>query len=162
MYYKNMLPSYRNQSIDLLCKSTDCFLYEGNIFLQNIAATTEAYQNVFWKLIWNFQDNQGQNQLFKQNKGHSQTFQYGKLLSSIFQGFPEVWSPWIMLAVHRPCSITESFGSSASFLRMWEINPIARYQDLVHKASCSATTLNQDFNVSYLHVFRTLKIFTMR
>ena len=26
-----MLPSYRNQSIDLLCKSMDWFLYEGNI-----------------------------------------------------------------------------------------------------------------------------------
>ena len=25
-----VLPSYRNQSIDLLCKSVDCFLYESN------------------------------------------------------------------------------------------------------------------------------------
>ena len=25
-----VLPSYRNQSIDLLCKSLDWFLYEGN------------------------------------------------------------------------------------------------------------------------------------
>ena len=25
-----VLPSYRNQSIDLLCKSIDWFLYEGN------------------------------------------------------------------------------------------------------------------------------------
>ena len=25
-----MMPSYRNQSTDLLCKSIDCFLYEGN------------------------------------------------------------------------------------------------------------------------------------
>ena len=26
-----MFPSYRNQSVDLLCKSTDWFLYNGNI-----------------------------------------------------------------------------------------------------------------------------------
>ena len=26
-----MFPSYRNQSVDLLCKSTDWFLYDGNI-----------------------------------------------------------------------------------------------------------------------------------
>ena len=27
---QKVLPSYRNQSIDLLCKSIDWFLYEGN------------------------------------------------------------------------------------------------------------------------------------
>ena len=26
-----MFPSYRNQSVDLLCKLTDSFLYDGNI-----------------------------------------------------------------------------------------------------------------------------------
>ena len=26
-----MFPSYRNQSVDLLCKSADWFLYDGNI-----------------------------------------------------------------------------------------------------------------------------------
>ena len=29
-----MLPSHRNKSIDLLCKSIDWFLYEGNIGCQ--------------------------------------------------------------------------------------------------------------------------------
>ena len=29
-HYVPVLPSYRNQSIDLLCKSIDWFLYEGN------------------------------------------------------------------------------------------------------------------------------------
>ena len=29
-HYVPLLPSYRNQSIDLLCKSIDWFLYEGN------------------------------------------------------------------------------------------------------------------------------------
>ena len=29
-----MFPSYRNQSIDLLCKPTDWFLYEGNTGIQ--------------------------------------------------------------------------------------------------------------------------------
>ena len=29
-HYVSVLPSYRNQSIDLLCKSIDWFLYEGN------------------------------------------------------------------------------------------------------------------------------------
>ena len=29
-HYMPVLPSYRNQSIDLLWKSTDWFLYEGN------------------------------------------------------------------------------------------------------------------------------------
>ena len=31
-----MLPSYRNLSVDLLCRSTDWFLYDGNIGLQNV------------------------------------------------------------------------------------------------------------------------------
>ena len=29
--YRLMFPSYRNQSVDLQCKSTDWFLYDGNI-----------------------------------------------------------------------------------------------------------------------------------
>ena len=29
-HYVPVLPSYRNQSIDLLCKSIDWFLYEGS------------------------------------------------------------------------------------------------------------------------------------
>ena len=29
--YRPMFPSYRNQSVDLRCKSTDWFLYDGNI-----------------------------------------------------------------------------------------------------------------------------------
>ena len=31
-----MFPSYRNQFVDLLCKSTDWFLYDGNIGLQKV------------------------------------------------------------------------------------------------------------------------------
>ena len=31
-----MFPSYRNQSVDLLCKSIDWFLYDENIGLQKV------------------------------------------------------------------------------------------------------------------------------
>ena len=31
-----MFQSYRNQSVDLLCKSTDWFLYDGNIDRQKV------------------------------------------------------------------------------------------------------------------------------
>ena len=30
-FYRPMFPSYRNQSVDLQSKSTDWFLYDGNI-----------------------------------------------------------------------------------------------------------------------------------
>ena len=40
-----MLPSYRNQSVDLFCKSTDWFLYDRNIgperFNQNFPKTCD-------------------------------------------------------------------------------------------------------------------------
>ena len=37
-----VLPSYRNQSIDLICKSIDWFLYESNTGIQWVKASEEA------------------------------------------------------------------------------------------------------------------------
>ena len=31
-----MFPSYRNQSVDLLCKSTNWFLYDGNLVVKGL------------------------------------------------------------------------------------------------------------------------------
>ena len=40
-----MFPSYRNQSVDLLCKSIDWFLYDGNIGRYRV----NLYKNVIHK-----------------------------------------------------------------------------------------------------------------
>ena len=38
--------SYRNQSIDLLCKSTDWFLYDGDIGRWNEIALIKDWENI--------------------------------------------------------------------------------------------------------------------
>ena len=54
-----MLRSYRNQSIDLHCKSSDWFLYEGNIDLmwvyQNIYHTKIRKENLKPLIKYDFQ-----------------------------------------------------------------------------------------------------------
>ena len=39
-----MLPSYRNQSVDLLCKSTEWFLYDGKIGRWRVNIRSEIRQ----------------------------------------------------------------------------------------------------------------------
>ena len=46
-----MLPSYRNQSIDLLCKSVDWFLYEGNTGIKPNLRKLPNYGNLAQKII---------------------------------------------------------------------------------------------------------------
>ena len=54
-----VLPSYKNKSIDLLCKSMDWFLYEGNTGISWVKNWNEMFINQggrfwidreFWKL----------------------------------------------------------------------------------------------------------------
>ena len=40
-----MFPSYRNQSVDLQSKSTDCFLYAGNIGRQRVNREKTKYSD---------------------------------------------------------------------------------------------------------------------
>ena len=60
-HYMPVLPSYRSQSIDLLCKSIDWFLYEGNTgtYWVNILIWTKKcllnrlfYNMIHWS-VWN-------------------------------------------------------------------------------------------------------------
>ena len=60
-HYVPVLPSYRSQSIDLLCKSIDWFLYEGNTgtYWVNILIWTKKcllnrlfYNMIHWS-VWN-------------------------------------------------------------------------------------------------------------
>ena len=48
-----MLPSYRNQSIDLLCKSMDWFLYEGNITLSGLRNLPARLSTIVALLVLN-------------------------------------------------------------------------------------------------------------
>ena len=54
-----MLPSHRNQSIDLLCRSIDWFLYEGNtgILWVNRSIDWFLYEGntgILWVKVFNF------------------------------------------------------------------------------------------------------------
>ena len=48
-----VLPSYRNQSINLLCKSIDLFLYEGNSDI-NVSKLNinQFFYNFLWQIVW--------------------------------------------------------------------------------------------------------------
>ena len=48
-----VLPSYRNQSIDLLCKSMDWFLYEGNITLSGLRNLPARLSTIVALLVLN-------------------------------------------------------------------------------------------------------------
>ena len=50
--WRPMFPSYRNQSVDLLCKSADWFLYDGNIGRQRVLRIIVLHHcKVTWEIL---------------------------------------------------------------------------------------------------------------